>query len=146
MLVVVSLPTGVENDRRILLVSSNNRPIIEMEVARQQIFGSGSCDGVSVSVTSSDLGRILALLSPNNGRSFVFLCTSGWKRDVVVVCVRSCIHGCIVRPASADLCLKLACRHSKICCLYLWNGHGFCFPSNNVIPCCSPTLFSPYSC
>lgn len=113
-----------------------------MEVARQRVFGSGSCDGVCVFVTSSDLGRILALLSPNNGRSFVFLCMSGWKRDVLVVCVRSCIHGCFVWPASADLCLKLACRHSKICCLYLWNGHGICFPSNNVIPCCSPTLYS----
>lgn len=132
----------VENDGRILQVCSNNWRIIEMEVARQQIFGSESCDGVCVFVTSSDLGRILALLSPNNGRSFVFLCTSGWKRAVLVACVRSCVRGRFVRPASADSCLKLACRRSKICCLYLWNGHGFCFPSNNVIPCCSPTLYS----
>lgn len=85
---------------------------------------------------------ILALLSPNNGRSFVFLCMSGWKRDVLVVCVRSCKHGRFVRPASAHLSLKLSCRHSEMCCLYLWNGHGFCFPSNNAIPCCSPTLYS----
>lgn len=66
----------------------------------------------NVFVPSSDLGRILVLLLPNNGRRLVFLFMSDWKRNLFIVYDRTCIHDGFVQPASADLCLKLACRHS----------------------------------
>lgn len=52
----------------ITALSSNNWGIIEMEAAGQQIFDSKRCDEVHVFVNSSDLGRVLVLLSPNNGQ------------------------------------------------------------------------------
>lgn len=42
-----------------------------MEVAQQQIFSNKSCD-VHVFVNSKDLGKVLVLLSPNNGHRFCF--------------------------------------------------------------------------
>lgn len=90
-------------------VSSNGWHIIEMEVARQQIFGSENCD---VRLMSLSLLQILVILLPNNGCRLVFLFMSDWKRNILVVYDRTCIHDGFVQPASADLCLKLACRHS----------------------------------
>lgn len=60
-------------------LSSNNRRVTEMNVAQQQILGSKSCDGVHVFINSLDLGRVLVLLSPNNGCRFLFLFISGLK-------------------------------------------------------------------